>query len=636
MLSTSSRIFLRTATGIGGKTALKALVARSAGASYSYTSAAAGSSALTSGKKSTQKKVSRPTKNHLQQNQQVAHKSALPLDEDPIRGGYDSSTIYSGPTACDQAGISSLGITSPTTIYKNQTFEELFQHEVRNDEGRVANAEYGDTFAVDTGKFTGRSPSDKWLVKNVGSESDANVDWGKVNQPTSPEVFDELYEKAVNYFNTKEKCYVFDGFCGANKKSQRKIRFVHEMAWQQHFVTNMFIRADEESELEGFEPDFTVINACSLVDEDWERHGLNSEVAVVFNVEKKCAVIFGTWYGGENKKGIFSLMNYWLPMENPPQFPMHCSANVGKEGDSALFFGLSGTGKTTLSADPHRALIGDDEHGWDEDGIFNFEGGCYAKTINLTEKTEPDIYRAIHKDAMLENVALKDEGDKLVPDYFDTTKTENGRVSYPIFHIDNYHKPQTAGHPKNIIFLSCDAFGVLPPIAKLTPEQAMYHFISGYTAKVAGTERGITEPVATFSACFGAAFLTLHPTRYAELLKDKLEKHDAKAWIVNSGWSGGPYGVGERMSIKTTRSCVNAILDGTIENTAWEKDPVFGWELPASIPDVDPAVLHPRNTWPDPEEYDAAEKNLAEMYVKNFEKYAGKGDVDYTQFGPKI
>lgn len=289
---------------------------------------------------------------------------------------------------------------------------------------------------MDTGKFTGRSPKDKWIVKNVGSESDANIDWGNVNQPTSPEVFDELYEKAVKHFNTLDKAYVFDGFCGANPKSQRKIRFVHEMAWQQHFVTNMFIRANHESDLDGFEPDFTVINACSQVDEDWERHGLNSEVAVVFNVEKKCAVIFGTWYGGENKKGIFSLMNYWLPMQNPPQFPMHCSANVGKAGDSALFFGLSGTGKTTLSADPHRALIGDDEHGWDEDGIFNFEGGCYAKTINLSEQTEPDIYRAIKKDAMLENVALK--GEDLVPDYFDTTKTENGRVSYPIFHIDNY------------------------------------------------------------------------------------------------------------------------------------------------------------------------------------------------------
>ncbi|KAL7547032.1 hypothetical protein ACHAWF_010345 [Thalassiosira exigua] len=642
MLATPSRIFLRTATGIGGKTALKAVVARGASIPAAPSAREHSSVARTPTKGSHR----RPRNlHHLRPRQQRATvevkrtKSALPLEEDPIRGGYDSSAIYAGPAACDRAGIAGLGVTGPTTIYKNQTFEELHRHEVANGEGEVASAEYGDTFAVDTGKFTGRSPGDKWLVKNVGSESDANVDWGNVNQATTPEVFDELYEKAVNYFNTKDKAYVFDGFCGANPKSRRKIRFVHEMAWQQHFVANMFIRADSPSELEGFEPDFTVINACSQVDEDWERHGLNSEVAVVFNVEKKTAVIFGTWYGGENKKGIFSLMNYWLPMQDPPQFPMHCSANVGKEGDSALFFGLSGTGKTTLSADPHRALIGDDEHGWDCDGIFNFEGGCYAKTINLSEKTEPDIYRAIRKDAMLENVALKDkDGMKNVPDYFDTTKTENGRVSYPIFHIDNYHEPQTAGHPKNIIFLSCDAFGVLPPIARLTPEQAMYHFISGYTAKVAGTERGITEPVATFSACFGAAFLTLHPTRYAELLKEKLEKHDAHAWIVNSGWSGGPYGVGERMSIKTTRSCVNAILDGDLDGpeTKWETDPVFGWQLPASISDVDSKVLKPRNTWPDPKEYDEAEKKLAAMYVKNFEKYAGKGDVDYTQYGPKV
>eukprot|EP00574_Skeletonema_japonicum_P003364 CAMPEP_0201726166 /NCGR_PEP_ID=MMETSP0593-20130828/9301_1 /ASSEMBLY_ACC=CAM_ASM_000672 /TAXON_ID=267983 /ORGANISM="Skeletonema japonicum, Strain CCMP2506" /LENGTH=619 /DNA_ID=CAMNT_0048217635 /DNA_START=114 /DNA_END=1973 /DNA_ORIENTATION=- len=617
----ASRALLRSATRAGGRTAIRALVARGLSSPVN--------SSIGIRTKSTETKIF-PT-SHFHKSHQAAHKSAVPIIDNEIRGDYNSSSIIQGADACAKAGISNLGINGPSTIYKNQTFEELFQHEVANNEGKVAHAEYGDTFTVDTGKFTGRSPKDKWIVKNVGSESDANIDWGSVNQPTSPEVFDELYEKAVNHFNTLDKAYVFDGFCGANPKSQRKIRFVHEMAWQQHFVTNMFIRANTEADLDGFEPDFTVINACSHVDEDWERHGLNSEVAVVFNVEKKCAVIFGTWYGGENKKGIFSLMNYWLPMQG--QFPMHCSANVGKAGDSALFFGLSGTGKTTLSADPHRALIGDDEHGWDEEGVFNFEGGCYAKTINLTEKTEPDIYRAVKKDAMLENVALK--GDDLVPDYFDTTKTENGRVSYPIFHIDNYHEPQMAGHPNNIIFLSCDAFGVLPPIAKLTPEQAMYHFISGYTAKVAGTERGITEPTATFSACFGAAFLTLHPTRYAELLKDKLEKHSAQAWLVNSGWSGGPYGVGERMSIKTTRACVDYILNGKIEDTAWVKDEVFGWEIPDAIPDVDSNVLHPRNTWPDATQYDEAEEKLANMYVNNFEKYR-TGDVDYSQFGPKL
>lgn len=352
------------------------------------------------------------------------------------RDEYNVSKTIVGKDACHKAGIDSLGITGPSTIYKNLTYQQLFEHEQANKEGVVAHAEYGDTFVVDTGKFTGRSPKDKWIVKNHGSESDANLDWGKVNQPTFPEVFDELYDKAVAYFNTRDTAYVFDGFCGANKNSQKKVRFIFEMAWQQHFVTNMFIRAASEQDLEGFEPDFTVINCCSQVDEDWERHGLHSDTAVVFNIEKKCAVVFGTWYGGENKKGIFSLMNYWLPLAD--MLPMHCSANVGEKGDVALFFGLSGTGKTTLSADPHRALIGDDEHGWDDDGIFNFEGGCYAKTINLTEKTEPDIYRAIKTDALLENVALETEGDKLIPDYFDTTKTENGRVSYPIFHIPNY------------------------------------------------------------------------------------------------------------------------------------------------------------------------------------------------------
>merc|ERR1712176_250049 len=459
------------------------------------------------------------------------------------------------------------------------------KHEVANMEGVVAKCKYGETFAVDTGVFTGRSPKDKWTVQNPGTDSEKNFWWGPVNRPMKPKLFDRLFKRAVAYFNTLEHMYVCDVYCGANPKTRIKVRFLHELAWQQHFVTNMFIRPETKAELENWEADFTVVNACALTHNSWKAHQMNSDVNVAFNIEKKCAVIFGTWYGGENKKGIFALMNYLLPMKGI--MTMHCSANVGKSGDTALFFGLSGTGKTTLSADPQRNLIGDDEHGWDEDGIFNFEGGCYAKTINLSEKTEPDIYRAIHMDAMLENVALKEEGGTLVPDFFDLSKTENGRVSYPIFHIDNYHKPQMAGHPNNIIFLSCDAFGVLPPVAKLSPEQAMYHFTSGYTAKVAGTERGITEPKATFSACFGAAFLTHHPIIYAELLKQKLEKHNAQAWIVNSGWSGGEYGIGERMSIKTTRSCVNAIIDGTISNTIWETDPVFGWELLATIPNVD-------------------------------------------------
>ncbi|GMH61671.1 hypothetical protein TrRE_jg643 [Triparma retinervis] len=451
--------------------------------------------------------------------------------------------------------------------------------------------------------------------------------WGDVNKPITPEIFDDLYETAINHMNSKEKLYVADVYCGANKATRRKVRFVHEMAWQQHFVTNMFIRPEQGDEITG-EHDFTVINACSETNKKWKEHNLNSEVAVAFNIEKKVAVILGTWYGGENKKGIFSLMNYWLPMNGI--MPMHCSANVGKSGDTALFFGLSGTGKTTLSADPERALIGDDEHGWDDDGVFNFEGGCYAKTIDLSEQTEPEIYRAITQNAMLENVAIKDDN---VPDYFDTSKTQNGRVSYPIFHIPGYHEPQQAGHPKNVIFLTCDAYGVLPPVSKLTSGQALYQFVSGYTSKVAGTERGITEPTATFSACFGAAFLTLHPTRYAELLQEKLEKHDSSAYLVNTGWTGGGNGVGKRMSIKDTRACISAILDGSINDSEFETDDIFGFAMPKTLGTVDPNVLNPKNAWADKEAYDAAAQKLSGMFKENFKKYSD-AENDYTKYGP--
>lgn len=564
-------------------------------------------------------------------------KSTLPAYDDynhPPREEYNVSKTICAEDACRQAGIDSLGITNPRTIFKNLSFHELYEHEQLNKEGKVAKAKYGDTFTVYTGKFTGRSPNDKWIVKNEGTESEVNLDWGEINQPTSPEIFEELYEKAVNHFNSLDEAYVFDGFCGANPKSQKKIRFVHEQAWQQHFVTNMFIRPESERDLEDFDPDFTVINACSQVNDEWEKHNLNSNVAVVFNIEKKVAVILGTWYGGENKKGIFSLMNYWLPMNG--DLPMHCSANVGKNGDSALFFGLSGTGKTTLSADPNRALIGDDEHGWDDEGIFNFEGGCYAKTINLSEKTEPDIYRAIKTDALLENVTLKTEGNAYLPDYFDTSITENGRVSYPIFHIKNYHEEQMATHPKNIIFLTCDAFGVLPPVSKLCSGQAMYHFISGYTAKVAGTERGVTEPTPNFSACFGAAFLTLHPTRYADILQEKLEKHGSTAFLVNTGWSGGACGVGQRMSIKTTRACIDSILNGDIHEAEFVRDKRFGFEVPTSLPNVDSHVLSPKNTWSDKGDYDQTADKLANMFIQNFDKYRGKGSLDYTKYGPKL
>jgi len=572
--------------------------------------------------------------------QQKALKSTASTSDDSngveSRDTYNVSQTLKGTDACKQVGIDKLGITNPTTIYRNMTYQEIFEHEQANNEGVVAKAEYGDTFAMSTGKFTGRSPKDKFVVFNPESQSAENMDWNDINQPTSPEVFEELQDKAVNYFNTLDRAYVFDCYVGASPASRKKIRFIHEMAWQQHFCTNMFIRPVDPEELDDFEPDFTVINACAETVEDWERLGLNSETAVLFNIEKGKAVIFGTYYGGENKKGIFSLMNYLLPLSDPPQLPMHCSANVGKDDDVCLFFGLSGTGKTTLSADPHRALIGDDEHGWDEHGVYNFEGGCYAKTINLSEKTEPDIYRAIHTDALLENVMIN--SDSNVPDYSDTSMTENGRVSYPIFHIDGYHKEQMAGHPKNIIFLSCDAFGVLPPVAKLSSGEAMYHFLSGYTAKVAGTERGIKEPSATFSTCFGAAFMTLHPTVYADLLQKKLDTHGTNCYLVNSGWAGGPYGEGDRMSIKTTRTCIDAILDGSIEDAEFKQDPNFGFGVPVALNGVSPEVLDIRSTWSSPEKYDQQARKLGQMYVENFKQYEGKGStgIDYTKFGPRI
>jgi phosphoenolpyruvate carboxykinase (ATP) len=528
--------------------------------------------------------------------------------------------------------LDKVGITEPKKINYNLTHDELFDHEVKNREGNVFDVKYGNTFGVDTGKFTGRSPKDKWIVKSA--ESGKDIWWGDINQPTTPKVFDNLLNKAVNHFNTLDKIYLFDGYCGANKKTQKKVRFVHELAWQQHFVKNMFINAGENDKLYEKDPDFTIINACSEVNEEWKEQGLNSEVAIAFNLEKKLGVILGTWYGGENKKGIFSLMNYWLPLNNI--MSMHCSANVGKEGDTALFFGLSGTGKTTLSADPDRNLIGDDEHGWDDDGIFNFEGGCYAKTINLKEENEPDIYRAIRKGALLENVYHGDTGvgGMITPDYDNIEKTPNGRVSYPINHISNWHQPQMAGHPKNIIFLTCDAYGVLPPVAKLSPGQAMYHFLSGYTSKVAGTERGVTDPEATFSACFGAAFLTLHPSVYADLLQKKIEEHDCNVYLVNTGWVGGGYGVGERISIKNTRNCINAILDGSILESKLKKDTLFGFEIPEELNEVGREICDPRVAWGNDKEYNKKAVRLVKMFRGNYNQYIDSKFTDYSKYGP--
>ena len=393
----------------------------------------------------------------------------------------------------------------------------------------------------------------------------------------------------------------------------------------------MFLRPETEEELIGFEPDFTIINAAAVSNPDWKEDGLNSEVFVAFDIESKLAIIGGTYYGGEMKKGIFSMMNYWLPMEGT--MSMHCSANIGKNGDTTLYFGLSGTGKTTLSTDPDRQLIGDDEHGWDDHGVFNFEGGCYAKTVDLSEENEPDIFRAIRRDALLENVVV--DPTTQVVDYYDKSKTENGRASYPIYHIPNFKPDSMGGHPKTIFFLTCDAFGVLPPISKLTPEQAMYHFLSGYTAKVAGTELGITEPQATFSACFGAAFMVLHPTKYADLLKRKLEQHGTQVYLVNTGWSGGAYGVGKRMSIRSTRACINSVLDGSISNAEMRTDARFGFQVPLALPGVPSEALNPEDSWTDKASFQATADNLASMFKKNFVKFVQPGMTDYTAFGPQ-
>ena len=520
--------------------------------------------------------------------------------------------------------LENLGIKNSGKIFHNLSYDELIKHELDN--GECAQTNKG-AMAVDTGIFTGRSPKDKYFVDR--DPSNKYIAWGDVNKKVSADIFEELLVVAQEQLSNKD-LYVTDVFCGSSAASKRSVRFVSEIAWQSHFVKNMFIRPTE-SELEVFKSDFTVLNACKAVNEKWEEHGLNSEVFVLFDVENNIAIIGGTWYGGEMKKGIFSMMNYWLPLEG--KLAMHCSANVGEKGDTALFFGLSGTGKTTLSTDPHRALIGDDEHGWDNYGVFNFEGGCYAKVINLDGKSEPEIYNAIRTDALLENVVMYGEGEV---DYEDGSKTENTRVSYPIEHIENHKHDLMAGHPENIIFLTADAFGVLPPVSQLTKDQAMYYFLSGYTAKVAGTERGITEPVATFSACFGEAFLPLHPTVYAKLLGEKIDKHGVNVYLVNTGWTGGKYGVGHRMSIKDTRACINAILDGSIKNSEFDTTKTFRLHVPKTLGDIDPEILNPRNAWKDKDEFDETRDTLAEMFIENYKKYNDGEHTDYSYAGPKV
>jgi phosphoenolpyruvate carboxykinase (ATP) len=533
--------------------------------------------------------------------------------------------------------LSRYGIFNVEQIYHNISYEELYLHETdRSLKGYEKGFETSTgAIAVDTGEFTGRSPKDKYIVREPSSEN--HVWWTTPvtkndNKPISPEIWESVKQTAVMQLSGK-KLYVMDCFCGANPDTRLKVRFILEVAWQAHFVKNMFIRPTDE-ELIGFKPDFVTFTASKATNRLWKEQGLNSEVIVAFNLGEGMSVILGTWYGGEMKKGIFSVMNYFMPLRNVAS--MHCSANVGEKDDTAIFFGLSGTGKTTLSADPKRALIGDDEHGWDDNGVFNFEGGCYAKTIQLSSEREPDIFHAIKRDALLENVVFDESTGEI--DYDDDAKTENTRVSYPIYHIDNIVKPVSrAGHAKKIIFLTADAFGVLPPVAKLTHEQAQYHFLSGFTAKLAGTERGVTTPQPTFSACFGAAFLLLHPTKYAEELVRKIEKYGATAYLVNTGWIGGPYGTGKRIDLPSTRAIIDSILDGSIENEEYENMPVFNLAIPINVRGVENKFLNPRNSWPEATDWDNAARELAGKFIANFEKYTDtQHGKDLVAAGPLL
>ena len=515
--------------------------------------------------------------------------------------------------------LSKYGITGTTEIVHNPSYETLFAEETKAGLEGYEKGQVTELGAVNvmTGIYTGRSPKDKFIVMDDTSKDTVwwtSDEYKNDNHPASPEAWAALKEIAKKELSNK-KLYVVDAFCGANKDTRMAIRFIVEVAWQAHFVTNMFINPSAE-ELENFEPDFVVYNASKAKVTNYKELGLNSETAAVFNLTSREQVIINTWYGGEMKKGMFSMMNYFLPLKGMAS--MHCSANTDKEGkNTAIFFGLSGTGKTTLSTDPKRLLIGDDEHGWDDKGVFNFEGGCYAKVINLDKESEPDIYNAIRRDALLENVTVDGNG-KI--DFADKSVTENTRVSYPIQHIKNIVRPiSSAPAAKNVIFLSADAFGVLPPVSILTPEQTKYYFLSGFTAKLAGTERGITEPTPTFSACFGQAFLELHPTKYADELVKKMEANGAKAYLVNTGWNG----TGKRISIRDTRGIIDAILSGAIKTAPTKTIPYFNFEVPTELPGVDPKILDPRDTYADASAWDAKAKDLAQRFVKNFVKYQG-------------
>lgn len=523
----------------------------------------------------------------------------------------------------NQADLATLGLDGATNVYWNLSPEKLVEETLNRGMGELTDT---GALSVKTGKFTGRSPEDRFVVADDKTEN--TVWWGDINKKISPEHFDRLYDKITNYLTDKD-IFVKDCYVCADPNYRMNVRTVTEYPWSNMFAGNMFLNIDD-NDLDNYTPDWHVICAPGCL-ADHETDGTRQDNFAVINFTKKMIIIGGTGYTGEIKKGIFSVLNFVLP-EDRNVLSMHCSANIGQDGDSAVFFGLSGTGKTTLSADPSRKLIGDDEHGWADDSIFNFEGGCYAKCIDLSEETEPQIYHAIKPGAILENIGFVDGTN--TPDYTDGSITENTRVSYPIEHIDNAVNPSVGGVPKNIFFLTCDAFGVLPPISKLTPGQAMYHFISGYTAKVAGTEAGITEPKTVFSACFGAPFLPLHPTKYADMLGEKMKSNEVNVWLINTGWSGGEYGVGERIKLRLTRAMITAALDGSLNDVEYVTQDIFGLHVPTTCPNVPDEILDPKNTWTDKNAYNAKANQLAEGFIKNFEKFKDNAAAEIMEAAP--
>jgi len=521
------------------------------------------------------------------------------------------------------ASLSAHNINSWKTAFWNLKPKDLAEDTLRRNQGTIS---YNGTLTIYTGEFTGRSPKDRFIVKDSITKN--AVDWNDINQPIDEKHFDSLHQKICNYLEDKD-LYIKDAAIGNNTKYQLKARVISEHSWSAHFVHNMFIRLSEEN-LRTFTPDWVIYVAPGFK-ADPKIDGTREKNFSIINFGKKTIIIGGSGYTGEIKKGMFSVMNFYLP-KNEGVLSMHCSANVGKQNDTAVFFGLSGTGKTTLSADPNRELIGDDEHGWSEDGIFNFEGGCYAKCIGLRKENEPDIYNAIRPGAILENIKFFPGTSR--PNYEDTSITQNTRVSYPIHHIHNHYKKENGDHPKNIFFLTCDAFGILPPLSKLTPKQAMFYFISGYTAKVAGTEEGVAEPKATFSACFGAPFLPLHPNEYAQLLGQNIKDHGVNTWLVNTGWIGGSCGTGKRISLKHTRNLINAVLNGNLEDVSFTNFDVFNLKIPSFCPNVPGDILHPRNSWADKEEYNSNRIKLAEMFNENFEKFKEDVLLDIIEASP--